>query len=92
MIYISSFRQNDLNSSKGKQIEFNKKVATEFFRFDKDSYRLTFMCYSLQDLSIQSQINVFLRLSPQRGDYKIYQNEDGSKNLKDFLISDLGLT
>ena len=26
MIYISKFRSNDLNPSKGKQIEFNKGV------------------------------------------------------------------
>lgn len=27
MIYISKFRSNDLNPSKGKQIEFNKTVT-----------------------------------------------------------------
>lgn len=27
MIYISKFRSNDLNPSKGKQIEFNKGVV-----------------------------------------------------------------
>lgn len=31
MMYISSFRKNDLDPSGGKQIEFNKKVSEDFF-------------------------------------------------------------
>ena len=31
-------------------------------------------------------------MSPARGDYKIYQNEDGSPDLKDFFLSELKLT
>ena len=30
MIYISKFRSNDLNPSKGKQIEFNKGVVVKY--------------------------------------------------------------
>jgi conserved domain protein len=92
MIYISSFRKNDLDPSKGKQIEFNKKVANDFFGFTDAEYKVHFICYSISNPSIRIPINVSLQLSPSRGDYKIYQNSDGSKDLKDFLINDLRLS
>lgn len=91
-MYISSFRKNDLDPSGGKQIEFNKKVSEEFFGFTESSYNLTFECYSLLDPEIYSEVEVFLSRSDGRGDYKIYKNEDGTKDLKQFLLNDLGLT
>ena len=33
MIFVTNFRANDLNPSKGKQIEFNKGVIDTFFKF-----------------------------------------------------------
>ena len=42
MIYISKFRSNDLNPSKGKQIEFNKTVIDNFFEFTDREHIVTF--------------------------------------------------
>lgn len=92
MIYITKFRLNDLNPSKGKQIEFNKRVVDEFFQFQSDNVTIFLNCMSVNDASVNMKIKAQLSLSPSRGDYKIYQNEDGSKDLKDFFINVLGLT
>lgn len=91
MIFISKFRSNDLNSSKGKQIEFNKKIVDAFFNFTNQEYLLEFECYSLSDSSIKENIKAKLKWSPSRGDYKIYQNDDGTNDLKDFFINILHL-
>lgn len=92
MIYITKFRSNDLNPSKGKQIEFNKRVVDEFFQFQGDDVTIILNCMSIKDASVNVNIKAQLSLSPSRGDYKIYQNEDGTKDLKDFFINVLGLT
>lgn len=92
MIYITKFRSNDLNPSKGKQIEFNKGVAEDFFGFHDDSATILFNCLSLTDKQVNKSIVAHLKLSKSRGDYKIYQNEDGTPDLKDFFINTLGLT
>lgn len=91
MIYISKFRSNDLNPSKGKQIEFNKTVIDNFFKFTNNEHIATFECYSILHTDIKENIRVELKLSPARGDYKIYQNSDGSKDLKDYFLETLHL-
>lgn len=47
MIYISKFRSNDLNPSKGKQIEFNKGVVDKFFNFTGSEHIVDFECHSV---------------------------------------------
>lgn len=91
MIYISKFRSNDLNSSKGKQIEFNKTIIDNFFNFTDSEHIVTFECHSILHTDIKENIRVKLKLSPSRGDYKIYQNNDGSKDLKDYFLETLHL-
>lgn len=92
MIYITKFRANDLNPSKGKQIEFNSAVVSKFFGFTEEHHEIVFRCKSAIDSSVNRKIKASLSLSPSRGDYKIYQNEDGSPDLKDFFLSELQLT
>lgn len=92
MIYITKFRANDLNPSKGKQIEFNSAVVSKFFGFTEEHHEIVFRCKSAVDSSVNRKIKATLSLSPSRGDYKIYQNEDGSPDLKDFFLSELRLT
>ena len=91
MIYISKFRSNDLNSSKGKQIEFNKTIIDNFFNFTDSEHIVTFECHSILHTDIKENIRVKLKLSPARGEYKIYQNKDGSKDLKDYFLETLHL-
>lgn len=91
MIYISKFRSNDLNPSKGKQIEFNKGVVDKFFNFTDSEYTVDFECHSILNTNLKENIHVEFKLSPSRGDYKIYQNNDGSKDLKDFFLETLHL-
>ena len=91
MIYISKFRSNDLNPSRGKQIEFNKGVVESFFNFTNEEHAVEFECHSILDAELKEKIRVEFKLSPARGDYKIYQNRDGSRDLKDFLLDTLHL-
>ena len=91
MIYISKFRSNDLNPSKGKQIEFNKGVIDKFFNFTTNELIVNFECHSILDTDKTENIRVELKLSPSRGDYKIYQNSDGSRDLKDYFLETLQL-
>lgn len=91
MIYISKFRSNDLNPSKGKQIEFNKGVVDKFFNFTDSEHIVDFECHSVLNPNLKEDIHVEFKLSPSRGDYKIYQNSDGSKDLKDFFLDTLHL-
>ena len=92
MIYITKFRSNDLNPSKGKQIEFNSRAVENFFGFQGDEVNTVFNCVPLNTPKENREIKAHLTLSPARGDYKIYQNEDGSTDLKDYFLKDLGLT
>jgi hypothetical protein len=92
MVYITKFRVNDLAPSKGKQIEFNAGIASKFFEFGQDECTVTFECRSFANDSFKKTISVYLKLSPERGDYKIYQNPDGSLDLKDVFLSQLHLT
>lgn len=92
MIYVTKFRANDLNPSKGKQIEFNIGVVRNFFHFATDQEFAEFKCYSLADSSIERTIKASFTKSPARGDYKIYQNADESMDLKDFFLEVLKLT
>lgn len=91
MIYISKFRSNDLNPSKGKQIEFNKGVVDKFFNFTGSEHIVDFECHSVLNPNLKEDIHVEFKLSPSRGDYKIYQNSDGTKDLKDFFFDTLHL-
>lgn len=93
MIALFKFRANDLNPSKGKQIEFNVEKVTNFFEFTNDEEHVTFQYRSLErGGAFDGQtIKVYLKLSPSRGDYKIYQNADGSIDLKDFFLDKLHL-
>ncbi len=91
MIRVFKFRANDLNPSAGKQIEFNSAVVQSFFHFTKETESI--VCHYIdangkEGMTIKSNLS----LSPARGDYKIYQNSDGSLNLKDFFLQRLYLT
>lgn len=92
MIYITKFRANDLNPSKGKQIEFNIGVVSKIFQFKSDQEEGVFKCSSLADPSFDRTIKASFTKSPARGDYKIYQNADGSMDLKDYFLNVLHLT
>lgn len=58
MIFVTKFRANDLNPSKGKQIEFNKGVVESLFGFTKSEEDATFVCCSLTAPSVKSTIKV----------------------------------
>lgn len=88
---IFSFRKNDLDPSKGKQIEFNSAKVEDFFNFTSSEVNLTFRYVQEGSTYNGTRIKTYLKLSPERGDYKIYQNTDGSPDLKDFFRSSLGL-
>lgn len=92
MTYVTKFRANDLNPSKGKQIEFNKGVVDTFFKFTADEATAEFECHSLADDAFKKTIKVSFKVSPARGDYKIYQNADGYSDLKDVFLQELHLT
>ena len=92
MIFVTKFRANDLNPSKGKQIEFNKGVVESLFGFTKSEEDATFVCCSLAAPAVKSTIKVHFTLSPARGDYKVYQNADGTPDLKDYFLDTLHLT
>ena len=85
MIRVFKFRANDLNPSAGKQIEFNSAVVHSFFHFTKDTEEI--VCHYIDSNGREGMtIKSSLSLSPARGDYKIYQNNDGTLNLKDFFL------
>lgn len=92
MIFITKFRANDLNSSKGKQIEFNKGVVDSFFKFTASHCTAYIECHSLSNPAVKQTIRAEFTLSPSRSDYKIYQNSDGTPDLKDFFLNTLHLT
>lgn len=95
MIWFFKFRRNDLNPSLGKQIEFtNPERIHEFFEITGSTKIVTFVYRSLQsnDVLDGTRIKVKLTLSPARGDYKIYSNDDGSPSLKEFLLNTLHLS
>ena len=91
---VIKFRTNDLHSSLGKQIEFNPTVIKDFFKFTEDVENTTFVYKSNieNDPLTNTTIKVILKKSPVRGDYKVYQNEDGSLFLKNFLLQKLNLS
>ena len=91
MIRVFKFRANDLNPSAGKQIEFNSAVVQSFFHFTKDTEEI--VCHYIDSNGREGMtIKSSLSLSPARGDYKIYQNNDETLNLKDFFLQRLHLT
>ncbi|MDY5122848.1 MAG: AAA family ATPase [Treponema sp.] len=91
---VIKFRTNDLHLSLGKQIEFNPTVIKDFFKFTEDVENTTFVYKSNieNDPLTNTTIKVILKKSPARGDYKVYQNEDGSLFLKNFLLQKLNLS
>lgn len=93
-ILIVKFRTNDLDPSYGKQVEFSSKNIQEFFEFDKTEEYITFVYndYNFKPSLDKKSIKGYLKLSPVRGDYKVYQNFDGSLFIKDFFIHELGLS
>lgn len=93
-ILIVKFRTNDLDPSYGKQVEFSSKNVQEFFEFDKTEEYITFVYndYNFKPSLDKKSIKGYLKLSPARGDYKVYQNLDGSLFIKDFFIHELGLS
>lgn len=93
MIKIFKFRKNDLNPSQGKQIEFNQNVAFTFFGFTENEVEICVTYKSLlgNDRLNNKKFKNYLKLSPSRGDYKIYSNSDGTENIKDLFIQDLKL-
>ena len=91
MIKIFKFRTNDLHPSAGKQIEFNTAIVKNFFEFTKEEVNIVCHCIDANGQELQV-VKSLLRLSPARGDYKVYQNEDGSPNIKDFFLDTLHLT
>lgn len=93
MIRVFKFRKNDLNASLGKQIEFNKDVVSSFFKFTEEEVdvKITYKSINTDDVLSGKQIKNKLKLSPSRGDYKIYGNPDGSENMKDFFLNTLHL-
>ncbi len=91
MIYIIKYRTNDLVPDKGKQIEFGKSIVSKVFGFTNDAYDVVSKCISLSD-GHEKSIKTHFKLSGARGDYKIYQNDDGSEDLKDVLINVFNLT
>ena len=93
-ILVVKFRTNDLDPSYGKQVEFSSKNVQEFFEFDKTEEYITFVYndYNFKPSLDKKSIKGYLKLSPARGDYKVYQNLDGSLFIKDFFIHELGLS
>lgn len=93
MIKIFKFRKNDLNPSLGKQIEFNQNVVSSFFGFTKSEEEIYVTYKSLQTNSLlnNKKFKNYLKLSPSRGDYKIYSNSDETENIKDLFTQHLGL-
>ncbi len=91
---VLKFRANDLNPSLGKQIEFNPNVINTFFKFTNDVENIVFIYKSIfdNDTNDETRINLSLKKSPARGDYKIYQNEDGGLFFKNFLLENLKLS
>ena len=89
------FRKNDLTPSSGKQIEFSKEYSREFFELTTPEATVEFIYKSLVEEKAfdGEKIKVVLKLSPSRGDYKVYQNEGGDElSLKTFLRENLRLS
>ena len=89
------FRKNDLTPSSGKQIEFSKEYSREFFELTTPEATVEFTYKSLVEEKAfdGEKIKVVLKLSPSRGDYKVYQNEGGDElSLKTFLRENLRLS
>lgn len=89
------FRKNDLTPSSGKQIEFSKEYSSEFFELTTPEATVEFTYKSLVEEKAcdGEKIKVVLKLSPSRGDYKVYQNGEGDElSLKTFLRENLKLS
>jgi len=93
-ILVVKFRTNDLDPSYGKQVEFSSKNVQEFFEFKNTEEHITFVYndYNFKPSLDKKNIKGYLKLSPARGDYKVYQNLDESLFIKDFFIHELGLS
>jgi hypothetical protein len=74
MIFVTNFRANDLNPSKGKQIEFNKGVIDTFFKFSNPEEDAVFLTtgYSLPFKSESCKAYKILAKNICNGGRKIY--------------------
>ena len=98
---ILKFRKNDLSTDSGKQIEFSGASAMKFFGIpaNKNSDNYEFIYKAKDDYKSDkndTRIQVQLKRSNQRKDYKIYppksfEDDYYEGSLKDFLLKDLGL-
>ena len=93
-LLVIKFRVNDLDSSYGKQIEFNQRISEDFFEFKENAEKIQFIYKGLteNDINNNTIINASLVKSPARGDYKIYTNENGALFLKQFFLERLKLS
>lgn len=94
MIRIFKFKKNDLNPSRGKQIEYSISDVKDFFQFSQDEETVEFRYTSIlpNDPLNGFRFKSTFKLSPARGDYKCYGNPDGSLNLKSFFLEKLHLS
>ena len=97
-IKIQQFRTNDLNDDNGKQIEFGKTWTESFFKVDSSVdeviLNLTFKAITLDTVDFDGK-SIILKLAgvTGRSDRKAYANgNNGRSQLKDFFLSDLGLS
>ena len=97
-IKIQQFRTNDLVDDNGKQIEFGKTWTESFFKVDSSVdeviLNLTFKAITLDTVDFDGK-SIILKLAgvTGRSDRKAYANgNNGRSQLKDFFLSDLGLS
>ncbi len=88
MIKILKFKVNDLQPSNGKQVEFTFKQMEEIFNV-KTVEEVTLYFYYIDSdgkKSAHPYKSKFTRI-PDRQNYKLYSNEDGSYNLKSIFTN-----
>lgn len=93
-ILIQKFRKNDLVDDNGKQIEFSAKQVKDFFDFQEETENFTLVYKACEEISNKldgTTLKQKATKSSERGDYKIYGATNVDKNLKRFLLDDLGL-
>lgn len=93
-IVFLKFKKNDLIDDTGKQFEFPKAIYDDFFGLKQEEEKIKFV---YKDSGINSSLNeksieISLKKSEQRSDYKMYSNGGGHSPFKKFLLIDLNLT
>ena len=90
---IRNILENDVSTNNGKQIEFSKNIASDFFEINPNdnSAKFDFVFFPLEaNHSNSSSVRfdkVELKKSEHRGDYKIYGNDNFQ--IKKFFRDDL---